>query len=173
MFAIDTSYHSMPRSKSRFSRLSASLVFHQKHTDLGHAGENLAIAMFEDLGFKAYKTTEKQCGDIAVVCRKTGELRRIEVKTSTACIKTKSSWQFCINKGQKTSCRHADFVLLFAVDAHKVFAYLVPSAFFGKIACIKIPSHPTKYRGKLAPFLVRGSINFDAAKETYQLGLLQ
>jgi len=147
---------------NRVKTLAANLSFHASHTDLGHAGEMFAIELFKANGYIARKTDEKRNGDIAVICPKTGEIRRIEVKSATKSTTSQKSWQFCINKGKKTSCDYADFCLLVLVDKNSVFCYLVPCEVLHGLSCVKIHSHPTKYRGKLAPYILRDEINFDS-----------
>jgi len=173
MFAIDTSYHSVTRSKSR--SLAGFLAFNakqSKHYDIGHYGEKLAIAMLEDDGFKAFKPSDIREGDIHAVDRVTGELFKIEVKTSTYS-EASRKWQFCLKKGTKTDCRYSDYVLFILIDKNRVFTYLVPSSFLGDCRQLSITARPESYRGKIAPFFNRGSLSFQAACNTMALKTLQ
>jgi len=173
MFAFDTSFNEPRRSKSgKSSRLAASLCFHQKHTDVGNAGERLAIAMLQDAGFVAYKTGERYDGDIHAKCPKTGELSRIEVKTSRYSSASRK-WQFCLKKAKHTDCQHSDYVFFILIDKSRVFTYLVPTSFLGNTRSLEIHSHPEKYRGKIAPFRNHGSLSFQAACNTMALKSLQ
>jgi uncharacterized C2H2 Zn-finger protein len=174
MFAELSSFVSPKRSK-RSPMLADFLRFNSKqskHYDLGHAGEKLAIAMLQDAGFKAYKTGERNEGDIHAKCPKTGQLFRVEVKTASRS-EARKNWQFCLNKPMHTSTSHSDYILLICVAEKDVFTYLIPSSFLAGISQFCITSHPTKYKGKAAPFRTRGSLSFQAACNVYELAMLQ
>lgn len=174
MFAIDTSYHNPSRSKPSSSFLAAMLAFNAKTSNMnvGDAGERLGIALLQDSGYKAIKPAGKHAGDIHAVCRKTGELFKVEVKTSTWSQDHKR-WQFCLKKHRHTDCQHSDFILFILIEKSRAFTYLVPSAFLAGITQFAIRSTPEQYKGRIAPFFNRGLLNFNAASEIYQLGLLQ
>lgn len=170
MFAVDTSYQSVRRSRL----LAASLCFHTKTTnfDLGNAGERLAIAMLQEAGFIAKKILNEKQGDIVATCPKTGEIFHIEVKTATKS-QDSNRWQFCLKRAKKTDNRHADYILFLAIDKNDVFSYLVPSEFFEEQKQFTITSHPVNYRGKIAAFRNRGALSFQAACNAMELKRLQ
>lgn len=173
MFAFDTTFNESRRSKSRTSLAASHLAFNSKttNTDIGKAGERLAISMFEEAGYKARKP--KYHGvDLEVRDPKSGEFFTVEVKTAnrTECRK---SWQFCLNKrGNTCSCNSA-YILLILIAEKTVFTYLLPSDFLADTKQFTISSHPEKYKGKIAPFRNRGSLSFQAARNVYDLALLQ
>jgi hypothetical protein len=142
------------------------------HTLLGHLGELLLQAELEYQGWgRVQLSDEKLRGDVSGIHPKTGEIVRFEVKSAKR--GSQGGWQFCLNKGSKTACSHADYVFLIVVDEHGgIYRYLVPSAFFGRITQISISSHPTAYKGKLAAFRMRSEqIDIYQAQEIYQLGV--
>lgn len=173
MFAIDTSYQSPARPKNTKSRRLAKQLsrINATHLNVGFAGESLAIQVFQDAGFKAFKTEEKQCGDLTVIDRKTGQYYAVEVKAARKS-SVRNSWQFCLKKDKHTDCSFSDFVLFILFDDFDANYYLVPSGFVGTAKSLQF-SHPTKYRGKFAPFLVRGIFSFASSEEVASLKVLQ
>jgi hypothetical protein len=174
MFAFEATFNAPARSK-KAPMLADFLRFNSKqskHYDIGKAGEKLAIAMLQDAGFKAYKPSYHGV-DFVAVDRHTGEVFYIEVKTATQSEKRLKSWQFCLNKPKGTSLSHSDYVLLILIAESGYFTYLIPSGFLAGTKQFTISSHPEKYRGKIAPFRNRGSLNFDAANEVCNLAMLQ
>lgn len=174
MFAFDATFNAVTRSK-RAPMLADFLAFNStqsKHYDVGRAGEKLAIALLQDNGFKAYKPEEKFAGDIHAVCRHTGELFKIEVKTSLYS-ETSRKWQFCLNKARHTSTSHSEYILLLCVAKNILFTYLIPSAFLAGMKQLSITARPSNYRGKVAPFLNRGALSFQAASNVMALAMLQ
>lgn len=173
MFAFDTSYHSVSRSKSRSSLAASLLAFNSKttNTDIGSAGERLAIAMFEEAGYQARKP--KYHGvDLEVRDHKTGEFFTVEVKTANRS-ESRKSWQFCLNKPKNTCACNSAYILLILIAEKTVFTYLLPSDFLADTKQFTISSHPEKYKGKIAPFRNRGALSFQAACNVYELALLQ
>lgn len=173
MFAFDTSYVPVSRPKSR--SLAGFLAFNaktSKNYDVGYFGEKLAIAMLQDAGFKAFKPSERFAGDVHAVDRHTGEIFKIEVKTSTYSEASKK-WQFCLSKPRKTDVSHSDYVLFILIEKSRVFTYLVPSAFLQGIKQLNISATPEKYRGKIAPFYNRAGLSLEAARTAYSLAMLQ
>lgn len=172
MFAIDTSYHSVSRSKSRSHLIAALLAFNAEtsNVNVGDAGEKLAISLLQDAGYKAFKPSEKRAGDIHAICRATGELHKVEVKTSTYSPVHKR-WQFCLKKHHKTDCQHSDFVLFILIAKSRVYTFLVPSAFLGSISQFAIASRPEAYKGRIAPFFNRGNLSFESASTIHGLML--
>lgn len=174
MFAELSSFAGKRHSK-RAPMLADFLRFNSKqskHYCVGSAGEKLAQAIFEDSGFKAYKPESYHGIDLKVVDRHTGELFTVEVKTATLS-ESRKSWQFCLNKPKFCNACNSDYVLLILIAETGYFTYLMPSSFFAGTKQFTISSHPEKYRGKAAPFRQRGSLNFDAANEIYNLAMLQ
>lgn len=174
MFAYDTRFIPLGKPKPRAPSLASFLIFNakqSKHYDLGYFGEILAIAMLEDAGFKAWKPKERCVGDILAVNRSTGEAFSFEVKTSRFSEVSKS-WQFCLNKGKNTCVSHAAQVILILVAETAIFTYLIPSVILKNDKQLLIKSHPERYRGKAAPYRVRGLLSPELANETYQISLL-
>lgn len=170
MFAVDTSYQS-----SRSRSLAGFLAFNakqSKHYDVGVFGEKLAIEMFNEAGYKAYKPETYHGVDIHAVCRKTGELFAVEVKTSRFS-ETAKKWQFCLNKAKHTSLTHSDYLLLILVAERECFSYLIPSNFVAGMKQLSITKRPESYRGKIAPFYNRGALSFQAAYNVMELSRLQ
>jgi hypothetical protein len=170
MFAIKESLY-LPSSKKKSPSLISWLCFNARqspHYDVGHFGEKLAIALFEDAGYKAWKTKERHCGDLAVTDLSTGFHYSVEVKTS-AFSEASKKWQFCINKENHTCSSSAAFLLLICVAKTGVFAYLLPCAFLGKMKQLSIYARPESYRGKIAPFYCRNSLSFENSNEIYAL----
>jgi hypothetical protein len=156
------------------SRIEKLFSKFNSHTVLGDLGEELLKAKLQEQGWHNVAfADEKQRGDVAGVHPQTGEIVRFEVKAAKR--DSQQRWQFCMNKAKKTSCSYSDFVFLLVIDEHgKIYCYLVPSAFFGRIKQIAISSHPTAYKGKLAPFRLRSeSIDIYQSREIYQLGAKQ
>jgi len=174
MFAFDTSYIPVSRSKSRSSLLAALLAFNAEtsNVNVGDAGERLAISLLQEAGYKAFKPSEKHAGDIHAVCRKTGQLHKVEVKTSTWS-QTHKRWQFCLKKHRHTDCQHSDFILFILIEKSRVFTYLVPSAFLAGISQFAIRTRPEIYRGRIAPFFNRGALSFDSAIDISKMAVLQ
>ena len=173
MFAPQTSFSPVARS-NRASRLAAHLCFNAKqssHYDIGRFGEILAIAMFEDAGFKTFKPRDLHCGDVHAVSRITGEIFTVEVKTSCYSEAYKR-WQFGLYRAKKCDVRNAAYVLLLLIAEKTVFTYLLPSQVLGNRVSLDIKAPPETYRGIAAPYRQRDSLSFDVCNEVYSQRLL-
>lgn len=174
MFAIDTSFSHATRPKSRSSLIAAMLSFNSETSNMhvGDAGERLAISLLQDAGYKAYKPEASHAGDVHAVCRATGELFKVEVKTSTWSEKHRR-WQFCLKKPRHTDCQHSDYILFILIEKNRVFTYLVPSDFLAGISQFAIRTRPENYHGRIAAFFNRGALSFQAACNVSELAKLQ
>ena len=138
------------------------------HIQTGHAGELYLIERLRASGYIARKQHQiLYCGDVHCTEPISGEYFNIEVKT-TNCHRGK--YQFCLKKPGKTDCSYSDYVALICIDdVCNPFLYMVNSSLFNGVMQFNITSHPTRYSGKFAPFLVRNSINFDEIRITERL----
>lgn len=120
----------------------------------GYLGELLVQEMLKGTRWTVYRPKVRKAGDLWVTDTLTGEVLRIEVKTSTT-----SHWgqfQFCLRKADKhgtTSIDHADIVILLCIDVDDVYPYVIPAAFFEQRVKAVITSHPDKYNGRWTTFL--------------------
>ena len=111
---------------------------------LGAEGERFARQQFEAMGYVVRPPLEKKTGDLAVIDKSTGEVIKVEVKTSRN--GSDGRWQFCVTRRavgrNKTDCQHADVVLLQAVNAKTglVTAYIVPAKEMNGQAILRISS---------------------------------
>lgn len=138
------------------------------HIQTGHAGE---LYLIERLRLSGYIARKQQhimfCGDVHCTCLISGEYFNIEVKTANC---HGGKYQFCLKKPGKTDCSYSDYVALICIDATcNPFLYMVNSSLFNGVMQFTIPSHPTRYAGKFAPFLIRGDINFEDIRVTERL----
>lgn len=140
------------------------------HQGLGEMAETYVLHWFRFNGFIARHTAQrKHQGDVTITDTSTGEIIRIELKAARP--STDGNWHFCMRKKGKTSAYHSDFVVMLAVDDyHKIYRYIVPIGLFNKTSHVKLSSHPTRYKGKFAPFLVRDdAIDLNDILTTYEL----
>lgn len=129
-------------------------LFHSTNTPAtGYLGELLVQEMLKGTRWTVYRPKMRKAGDLWVTDTLTGEVLRIEVKTSTT-----SHWghfQFCLRKADKhgtTSIDHADVVILLCIDVDDVYPYVIPAAFFEHRMKAAITSHPDKYNGRWTTF---------------------
>lgn len=170
MFAMKESLF-YPETSKKAPSLISWLCFNSRqspHYDVGNFGEKVALALFEDSGFKAWKTKERHCGDLAVTDMQTGFHYSVEVKTSVFSEASKK-WQFCINKEKHTCSSSAAFLLLICIAKNGIFAYLLPCTFIGKMKQLSITARPESYKGKVAPFYCRNELSFSNSLEIYSL----
>lgn len=119
---------------------------------VGALGEKWTRLMLEKSGY-VVKSERKgqQRGDLRVICRSTGEIFQVEVKTARRCKDRK--WRFLLWKKDKQSHLHADVVILLTVtEAGYVVPFIVPVAALADQHQAVITSHPFEYRGKLATY---------------------
>ena len=92
---------------------------------VGGFGEAYAHRQFVQAGYEVACPTEKKQGDLRIKNPNTGEVLRIEVKTSQKGVR---GWCVCLNKAGKTSVEHSDMVVLQLVTrAGYVVSYFIPS----------------------------------------------
>jgi len=137
------------------------------HNFVGDYGEKWLVSQFNQSGYIAQLTSQTAHeGDLRVLDTQTREYIKIEAKTA---LETTSGYGFCINKLKKTSCSYSDFVALICIDkclSH--YLYLIHPSLLQNSQFIRIPSHPTRYAGKYAPFRVRGLINIEDSRTTHE-----
>lgn len=135
-------------------------------TLLGHEGERFAKQQFEAAGYVVSIPTEKRNGDLRIKDPKTGQVMKVEVKTSRNGVDGR--WQFCITrragKRNKTDCTHADAVLLQAVNrvTGLVMTYIIPSNVLAGQAILRM-SRAGSAKGKweqyrVADYAVMGGV---------------
>lgn len=135
---------------------------------LGLAGEALIASILVRSGYHVEHVAPiwGKSGDLRVTCLETGVTFTIEVKTARQS-QYDGRWQFCINKTNHTRLSNSDLCVLVAIDSHnQPFLYLFPSLC---LDCTQftLSSHPTRYRGKIAPFRQRGlSLDFKDMHDT-------
>lgn len=122
-----------------------------KHRAVGRAGETMARLMLERSGYDVV-TSNRHGGDFVAISRATGEMWRVEVKTSR---RTKNGqYQFLLRKNDRygtTDHRSADIVLLLAIRKSGVAVpFVVPVAALADIKAFKMRADPQKYAGRLA-----------------------
>ncbi|MEL6403513.1 MAG: hypothetical protein AAFR81_04050 [Chloroflexota bacterium] len=165
--------HKNPTNAFVASRRMAYTAFWMRFAHaqkLGELAERYVLMWLRSQGYIAKHTAQrKHQGDVTATDTRTGEIIHIEVKAARPDVE--SRYQYCIRKKGKTSAYHSDFVVMLAVDDyHTIYRYIVPIGFFGNVKIARISSHPTKYTGKFAPFLVRDdAIDLDDILTTYEL----
>lgn len=145
-----------------------SPVLNRSHNLLGVHGEQFIERLFVDAGYIVRSSNfERFQGDLSVTCRVTGEVFKIEVKTSLE--NNRGNYGFCTRKAGHTDCSYSDFVALLCIDKnHQHYLYIIPvSCLNGQFA--SIASHPTKYKGKYAPFRIRARISLLEVQKTAEL----
>lgn len=138
------------------------------HNDIGCHGEKYAAQLFRDAGYIVRNCShERHSGDICIVDPVTGELLKIEVKTAIE--SHRGRYGFCLIKAGHTSIKHSDFVLLLCIDKHgKHYSYLIPTELIFS-QHLTISSNPETYRGKYAPFRVRGQVSLTDTRTVAQM----
>lgn len=138
------------------------------HIITGHYGELYLIELLEKSGYIVWKCETTHLGDLCVVDPETGEFFSIEVKCANA--NFHGRYQFCLNKPGHTNCTWADWCALLCIDnAGTHYLYIVQPSLFQGVKQFSISSHPTRYKGKFAPMLVRGHVDFDDIRVTTSL----
>ncbi len=125
---------------------------------IGALGERLAAGLLEKAGYLVSFTRygEKR-GDLVAIDQTTGEVIRIEVKTSRR--GKDRRWRFTLHKRGCTDHRHADVVILLAVlKSGRAIPFVVPVEAIQHVHAVTICSHPEAYGGKLAVYRQRGVI---------------
>lgn len=116
----------------------------------GYLGELLVAEMLQGSRWKVYRPRARKAGDLWVTDTLTGEVLKVEIKTSTT--GWNGRFQFCLRKPGHTTIDHADVVILLCIDGDDIYPYVIPAAFFEKRVKAAISSHPDKYGGRWATF---------------------
>lgn len=153
--------------------LSTTILYSaQSHNEIGTHGEQYVERLFREAGYIVRNCSKTHfSGDLCIVDPATGETFKIEVKTARQ--DNRGCYGFCTRKAGMTDCSYSDFVALLCIDKHgNHFTYLVPvSCFGGQFTCIT--SHPTRYRGKYAPFRTRNNLNLSDVQKTAEMWALK
>lgn len=144
-------------------------IYLSSHNRTGDYGETYVTNLLRNSGYIAQKQAMKRfCGDIRCTDRKTGEIIKVEVKTSFA--SSRGTYNFCLRKPGKTDCTYSDYVFLLCIDPDcNHYLYVAHCNVFNGASHFTITSHPTKYSGKLSPFRVGSLISFDDIRITERL----
>jgi Holliday junction resolvase-like predicted endonuclease len=119
---------------------------------VGAAGELFVKALLERHGYIVKPTDHNSCqGDLIAIDSRTGEIWKIEVKTSR---KNKDGkWRFKLYKAGHTDHKNADIVFLVAVmPSGRCVCFVVPVEILANQRQAVITSHPDQYAGKLSVF---------------------
>lgn len=124
---------------------------------VGSYGESIAYDLLERGGYAVSYTREgEKRGDLRAVDQETGEVIRVEVKTSR---RGKTGvFQFGLERANTarvmTSARHADVVILLAITKQgTAYPFVIPVCDLGTVKKIEIGSgHPANYSGKWAKY---------------------
>ena len=134
----------------------------------GLYGEVWAISALERGGYKVERSKEGgKCGDLQAIDKETGEISRVEVKTSRR--GKDGNYRFClervVNGRVCTTIHHSDFLVLLAVTKMgTIFPFVLPVV-DGMPKHISITTHPTTYTGKYARFRQKpGCLRLEVAK---------
>lgn len=131
------------------------LLTHPGSRAVGALGELLAMRMLERRGYQVkFAPARAKQGDLRVIMP-SGEVLRIEVKTSRQ--GKNKAWQFCMNKEKKTSIANVDLVILLCVlPSAAVIPYVIPIAALTRSAKrLSITSEPSTYNGKYSQYRQR------------------
>ena len=93
---------------------------------VGAGGEAHAHVMLEKAGYVVTYPTERKQGDLKVTDKATGQILKVEVKTSRE--GRDGKWQVSLNRGAKTSVRHADVVIIqLVMRSGRVVVFIIPA----------------------------------------------
>jgi len=118
---------------------------------VGSAGELVAYDLLERAGYEVARIGRgDKRGDLLAIDKDTGEMWRIEVKTSR---NTGRGWRFSLFKAGHTDCRHADVVMLLAVLKNgKCVPFVIPVSAVGNRKTIEFRREPKDYTGQWAAY---------------------
>lgn len=124
---------------------------------LGVKAETWAASWFRKQGFDV--SHPSQGSDLVLVHRDTGQVARVEVKSSRRS-KVRNQWQFCLYKTEHTTTYISDYLLLLPVVDGGVVPFLIPVDELSGVKTITM-AHPLVYQGRYAVYrLVRGTLSF-------------
>lgn len=131
------------------------MLANKQAKSVGMYGETWACSQLERGGYMVERQKEGgKCGDLRAVDKETGEIFRVEVKTSRR--GKDGVYRFCLERqvGARvcTSIHHSDFVILLAVTKMGTIYPFVLPVVDGMPKHISITTHPTTYTGKYARF---------------------
>lgn len=138
------------------------------HNEIGLHGEHYVAQVFSNAGYIVrHCARERYSGDLSIVEPITGEIFTIEVKTAKEDYQQR--YGFCVRKAGHTDCSYSDFVALLCIDKHNQHhIYLIPASCINSQFAV-ISSHPARYKGKYAPFILRGKVDILETKKTANL----
>jgi hypothetical protein len=106
----------------------------------GFAGEFWARKMLERAGYTVERQTMRKSGDLLATDTTKDQSWKIEVKTAKR--RPDGKFAFQLRVGNKTDCKHADYVLLVAVCGNGVvITYLIPVRVIGPRKTITLPKN--------------------------------
>ena len=122
-----------------------------KASAVGAAGEQVALLLLEQSGYEVVVTNRRgHSGDLKAIDRATGEMWRIDVKTSR---RRRSHYVFCLRKQGYTDIGDVDYVLLLpTLRSGRVVPFLVPVSEFGAAQSFTMRGRPEEYAGRLARY---------------------
>lgn len=136
----------------------------------GYLGELLVAEMLKGTRWTVHRPRVRKAGDLWITDTLTGEVLKIEVKTSTT--GWQGHFQFCLRKPGHTTIDHADVVILLCIDGDDIYPYVIPAKFFEQRMKAAISSHPDKYSGRWTTFLQQADA-LNLATETLNLLVAQ
>lgn len=97
------------------------------HLMVGRDGETYARQRFEAMGYKVtIPPPRSKRGDLVVTNIETGQILKVEVKTSMEGVGRK--WKVCLNKAKHTFVGHADLVVIqLVIRTGRVVSFFIPS----------------------------------------------
>lgn len=121
-----------------WSQAEITAMLANKKAYLGTWGEAWVMNALHTNGYKVSNAHRGEFrGDLRVVDQATGEVIRLEVKTSRT--GKDGRYRFCLRKKGHTDIAHADYVALLCVSRWgTVTPYLAPVAAFGDVSGISI-----------------------------------
>lgn len=140
------------------------MLSNKRAKSVGLYGETWAAAALERAGYVVSRAKEgDKRGDLCAVDTSTGEMIRVEVKTSRR--GSDGIYRFCIERriGARvcTSAHHSDFLILLAVTkTGTVYPFVIPVT-DGLPKHISFCGHPDLYTGKYSKFRQRGGLTLE------------
>jgi Holliday junction resolvase-like predicted endonuclease len=140
------------------------MLTNKRAKSVGLYGETWAAAELERAGYVVSRAKEgDKRGDLLAVDTSTGEMIRVEIKTSKR--GSDGIYRFCIERriGARvcTSAHHSDFLILLAVTKPgTVYPFVIPVT-DGLPKSISMSGHPAQYTGKYARFRQRGALTLE------------
>ena len=161
--------HNPPPDQSFHKQIYSDVRSRTTNQITGDYGEQYVALLLKRAGYDVEICSHLRfSGDLSLLDKLTGEFLRIEVKTAFE--SKRGTYQFCLFKPSFTDCSYSDYVALLCIDKHKKhYLYIINAALFQRSKCVTLTSHPTRYKGKWSPFLIRNDIDFESIRETERL----